>query len=470
MQDAIRKPRQGAGIDVQVYGVSHNRISEPFSMQERYLVSGQSLRRPTRFILPLALLCNILIDVLVISKDKYEVPLGQFLLGSDELLHSHRIFSTFLPVGYPILLAMAFSVGQAFHIGQHGGFYVLSVALSSCLLLLIYQFLRYAGVSERVAALSALLICVYPELLHNLSKISDTNITAVLLLGIAVCAVNLLREQTFTASVWFGITLGSAILVRPNLVLLVALLWVCFDSMRRLAAWKLAAVAVGMAGLVFAGATAAVHGSPFFPKNGPYNMFAGNNPHSARALITGQNAEGSILPALKDFGIVAVMNWNVPSEQPGIQDARDLVYAQLYSRETKRFMLQHPGQIASLCALKLWTFLAPETNRYNFHSRMTPSVIAWLALKCASALIVPLWCCLLIVQKRKSLGMASKIVIATAVLYTLPFVIVNSDPRFRAPLAVLLLADSVRIAYGLLRSRGGQQTSDYFTSLPRPAA
>ena len=431
---------------------------------------SQPERRSSRFILPLALLCNVLVDALVISRDKYEVPLGQFLLGSDELLHSHRIFSTFLPVGYPIFLAMAFSVGQMLHIGQHGGLYVLNVVLSSGLLLLIRHFLRQENVSDRVASLSALFICVYPELVHNLSKISDTNITAVLLFWVTVCAMTLLQKQTMIAAVWFGIALGAATLVRPNLILLGALLLVCAGSLRRLATWKLAAVAGCTAVLLFVGATTAVHGRPFFPQNGPYNMFAGSNPRSANALLTHQNAEVSILPALNDLGIVAVMNWNVPSEQPGIHDARDLVYAPLYSRETKRFILQHPGQMASLSVLKLWTFLAPETNRYNFHSRMTPSVIAWLALKCASALIVPLWCCLLIVQKRKGLGMANKIVIATTVLYTLPFVIVNSDPRFRAPLAVLLLADCVRIAYGLLRSRGGQQTSDYFTSLPRPAA
>ena len=94
--------------------------------------------------------------------------------------------------------------------------------------------------------------------------------------------------------------------------------------------------------------TTAVHGSPFFPQNGPYNTYAGANSHTEQILYGVRNAEDSVPLALEDIGIHTTVDWFRQSDQPGIDDARDLKYIPVYQREFRKFVLEHPGQMALL--------------------------------------------------------------------------------------------------------------------------
>jgi hypothetical protein len=194
--------------------------------------------------------------------------------------------------------------------------------------------------------------------------------------------------------------------------------------------------------------TFAVHGKPFLPQNGAYNLYAGANPHTEASLLTIYNAESSIIKDMADHGMQVDLDWSRPENLPGIRDARDTVYQPYFTDQARSFIRHHPGQMLELSFLKLVTFLRPETKHYHFFdAHKSGAAIAWLSFKSLESASVPCWLCTLYWFCRGKLRLESVLILSMTLLYVLPFLIVNSDPRFRTPLDVLLAADIARMLY-----------------------
>ena len=429
-----------------------------------------ALTQVRRHSLVVALGCTLLVDTVAALRGQFEIPLGQFLLGANELESTGHIASTFLPIGYPVLIAGAFAAGARHgDAGKHAALISVNIALSLLLMVMLRSLLIRVA-SPLFASLAAMLITLQPELVHNLTKVSDTNLTTDLLVWVVLALTRLHAERVWLNALGTGAAIGCASLVRPNMALLALLVfWAVWRAPWR-TLFQLSAVTTSSAAAVFLLVTTAVHGRPFFPQNGPYNTFAGANRYTAQQLYVHLNGESSVLPALADLGIHTRMDWSVPSDQPGMDDARDLHYIPLYQAESRKFVRQHPFHAVALCFAKLLNFLRPETNRYHFDDPFDVRTVPWLALKVCSALIVPGWLALLLWQRRHRMHLASTLIILTSLIYTTPFVLINSDPRFRVPLAVLLLADTVRMGYGIRKGTRPPDMRNYLTSSPRPAA
>lgn len=387
-----------------------------------------------------ALFVELLACVLIASRGHLQVPIPQFMLGAQEIRASHHINSTFLPVGYAALLGwMEILGGERGIIVLQAGFLLAIVALSRACLKL--------STSSRFATVAALLIGLYPVLLMNVHRVNDADLTLLLLLALVLALERLQLRPSLRNALLAGCALGGAVLVRPNLMLMVLLLLWPLRRVSGLRRWVLAGSAVALAGLVYVGFTTAVHGRPFFPQNGPYNLFGGYNSHTAWSLRENLNVEDSILPALADHGYHAGLDWSKQSDQPGVDDSRDERYRSFYSRTAREFIRAHPGTAMELSVLRLGVFL----GQHYVHHRERGLVVYILAVSAKSVLllVVPVWIGLLVISRVKKMELGSTLIIWLAVLYTLPFVLINSDPRFRIPLEGILLMDIARMLYKL---------------------
>ncbi len=285
-----------------------------------------------------------------------DVALEQFLPGARELVATGRIQSTFLPIGYSALLGWAEMAASALRKSSTAGIFTMQIGLMVLLVALCRAVLLHYG-SARFATVAALVIGLDPQLLTFVKSVSDTNVTLVAIVALLLSLIRLRKRPTLTSAMLAGCALAADVLVRPNLALMALLmLWAVLPVSRGSAA-KTVLAAWLTAGLVYALATAAVHGRPFLPRNGPYNLYAGYNAHTAEALHRYRNAENSILPALADRGIHAELDWSRQPDVPGINDSRDERYAQLYARESAAYMREHPGALVELSGLKLATLM-----------------------------------------------------------------------------------------------------------------
>jgi len=329
--------------------------------------------------------------------------------------------------------------------------HVCAMAMHAMLLLLtfvaLYSLLRQAG-SEPFAALVALMISLYPELIEGVTRIGDTEATLLTLLWIVLAIGKLRRAPGVGWAVMSGLAIAFGTLVRPNLALMPLLLaWALLGT-----AWRraLQLVATSLATMVAAYClvTMAIHGRPFLPQNGDYNLYAGANSYTEQALLGSYNGEDSILMDMAAHGRPVTLNWLQPANRPGVADIRDAIYQPYYRQMSHTFIREHPGMMLKLAALKLATFLRPDTKRYHFFdAHKSAGVMAWLAGRTLEAIEVPAWILLLAWSRLRQWRGESMLVALMTAIYVLPFLLVNSDPRFRTALDVVLLAEMARMLY-----------------------
>jgi hypothetical protein len=196
--------------------------------------------------------------------------------------------------------------------------------------------------------------------------------------------------------------------------------------------------------LLYAGVTAAVHGRPFLPQNGPYNLYAGANPLTKNYLM---NEEDSIHPSLLPLGIDAQVDWSTQPDTPGVTDLRDSSFKPFYQQHATDFMRHHVGAMIELCGLKFITLLRPDLQVYRAGS-------IFGVIKILSALGLPLWFLSLFLLPRPWRGPASLILPVMIAVYIVPFVLTVSAPRFALPLNLICWSD---MAAAVLARRGAKR-------------
>ena len=373
-----------------------------------------------------------------------------------------HIQSTFLPIAYPALLGWAEMAAAAAGRSAPAGIFTMQTGVMVLLVALSRAVLLHYG-SPRFATTAALVIGLDPQLLTFVKSITDTSLTLMALVALLLALLRL-RERTAISGAWLaGGALALAVLVRPNLALMsVLLLWAVWRR-RPVAALGLVLLSLLTAGLVYVLVTTVVHGGPFLPRKGPYNLYAGYNAHTAEALRRYRNAENSILPALADQGVHTQLDWSRQPDTPGVDDSRDERYARLYSEESAAYLREHPGAVMRLCALRAATLM-----RESFENREHRGLLFFgvtVVAKIAGLGVIALWCGLLVYSRWRRLRMGSALFVAMAIVYVTPFVLINADPRFRMPLEGVLLLDLARMLYRLRQERVADRDDVHATVL-----
>lgn len=335
--------------------------------------------------------------------------------------------TSFEPLGYPWLIAIfPGSTIEACAKGLHLACYAMLVALAAWLA-------RQMPGRRAVPALCAVAILFNPYVLVNLYRLNDNNVNVPMVLALFMMASiegGAAGARRFPIMAAAGATLGALAFVRPNAISLVpAVLFAYWWHERPRLAGAVAAVAVvvAAAGLVFALLAAVVTGRPdFWPGNGAYNVFAGNNPAALPALVADYNAEPSLPDGLAWCGVAA--------------DARS-VAPSVHAACARRFVSEQPVAFARVTVFKLYNFLL----RPNFRrSHSTPSRLVQLAMSAVPLL----WWVLTLVVLARQRRLMDPVATAFVVAYALPFVLTNSDPRFRLPLDAVYVVSLAAAASG----------------------
>lgn len=332
-----------------------------------------------------------------------------------EQMRVATVATSFEPLGYPWLIAMFPGAGiEASAKGLHLACYALLVALA------VGPARPAPGRHWWPATLCAAAILFNPYVLVNLYRLNDNNVNVPLVLAVFAVTASIKGRAGGSRRLLLlaapGAALGALVLVRPNAMSLVpavlfAYWWQVRPGLPGLVA--AGAVVVAAAGLVLALLSTAVTGRPdFWPGHGAYNLFAGNNPGALAALVVEYNAEPSLPEGLAWCGVAADPRVVAPS---------------VYAACARRFSDEQPLALARVTGFKLYNFLLRPNLRL---SQSTASRLVQFAM-----VVVPLgwWAVTLVVLVRDGRFM-DPVATAFVVAYALPFVLTNSDPRFRLPL------------------------------------
>ncbi len=329
-------------------------------------------------------------------------------------LRTGSVSSTFTPLGYPWLISLvpADSVDVAAKILHLAGY----VVLAAMIFLWLHSARQDAHGIFVLAAGAWILFS--PYLLVNLYRLNDNNLTVVAMLGLFALlrfiAGATSRPWPFHAGA--GVLVAVMTFIRPNAMTLLSVVafaaWLPAraSARRALGPVLMSAIAALLTYLTLSWVVAGT--LLFWPSNGPYNLFAGNNPASYRAIAVDYNAEPSLSDGLAWCGVAQPVASVTPGE---------------FVSCTRKFAFESPLEAMQVTAFKTYNLLWRPNLRL---ARSVPEIAVQYAMLLPSLL----WClasAAIFVRLRRVMDPVATACVAA---FVVPFVLTNSDPRFRLPL------------------------------------
>jgi len=378
----------------------------------------------------LLLLITGLLSVAVALRGAVTYPMPGYGTDTVEWAATGHVDDTFTPLAYPLF------AGPAYRLAGGRGVVVLQIFLQLGLAGVCYLLLRELRLPASWSAYGLLPVALFPELILSVNKLWDVTLSTVLLLLFVLACLRIAHSApspTLKQTTIAGIIFAAAGFCRPNLILLLPVLLVLLLlrgsglSLARKTGYFAVFCMVAAGGFCLLGIGG--HGSIYFPRNGPYNLYAGHNPETREALLNHLNAEFSLIP---DFS----------ASHPGepVPDFYSPEVGATFTRRSIDFAIHHPGEEIKLFFLKIFIFFHPDTK---FHPLLSPFGL----VKSVLALPVFLFLAALLLPGRPPLSFEDKLLLAFEIMYVLPFLLTNSDPRFRTPLDALLLLHLVSLLY-----------------------
>lgn len=376
---------------------------------------------------------------LTISPSAPVSPLRVAVLN--DIIAGRSVAYTPYPVGYFAFAAFAIRwFGMRGLAAAQGALYVATV-------LLAYATLCGLRVSRRAALVGALAVAVYPNMLFAITKFMDTGPSCFLLAAFAYLVMRLKREGLSIVNAAIGGALfGMMLIVRPNALTLAPIaVWAAFGG-RRLTVAQLARLAGASALAV--GIAAAV----IMPLKGRFVVFDrfyaadafvnGTHEHALEGTLRDYNGEMAMPKTMRELGLPVY----------GL-DRSDPLAADEYMRVAWNFIREHPFRYAVLEAFKVVNLFRPDYR--NVKQSVIPLALGRTIHTVIAALFF-VWA-LLRWRCRQFYGLGDGLIlIPMLVLYFAPFVATGTDPRYRIPIDVVLIIDSVLCLSILSHSRGAR--------------
>lgn len=342
------------------------------------------------------------------------------------------ITSNFMPPGYTGFL------GSCIKIGGAGGIPACQSLIYIGILFVASWFLKLRGLRDGLLALGVLAIALHPMLLLNIWRIHDGNLTAFLFFGFLVSGILFLRSVSAWNAIFFGAITGLLFTVRPNtLLLFLAAIFIIFwksDSGERAKNFLKVLIFLAIAVIFIVGVNFAIKQKPFFfPPQGLYNLFSGTNEYALRSILRDYGGENSHEEALKAKGF--------PASSVDTIEKRLAFPSQKYKELVIEFIKTHPVEYLKLTALRFFTFFRP-----GYH---VPQHFEWSSIEGFKRLIkivlaLPFFIWVFFVWKTREnfFDKENFFTFLLVVLYILPVVFTNADPRYRFPLDMAFILDS----------------------------
>lgn len=382
----------------------------------------------------LLLIASIWFAVLILALAMNDLNSSFFvkLLFDDakEFASRGTITPNFMPIGYSAFL------GLCMRIGGESGIPACQTIVYLGALLVTFFFLKLGGASRLFLILGILVIALHPVLVLNIWRVHDGNLTVLLLLGFLASAVVFSRFRSKKIILAMGMLVGLLFTVRINTILLIfpalfLFLRVVYFGKKEFI--KNAGIFLLSAVVFFSVINLAVKQKPlFFPDHGFYNFFSGTNEYAEKYLLKDYSGENSLGEALRarGYSVKTFEDWlNFPPEK--------------YKELATEYIKNNPMDYLKLTGLKLITLFRP-----GYH---VPERFEWISLdglkrisKIILALPVFIWLFFVWKTRKRFFDRENLFVFLVVVLYTMPFLIANADPRYRFPLDTIFLADSFR--------------------------
>ncbi len=378
-----------------------------------------------------ALAVAFVLAALAIRFVPFGAPLPIYLDVAKGLVAAKGLVTGYPPFGYSLFLVGAMRLA-----GLHGIFYGQALVYV-VVVLLAYLLIAGATPAREFAGLGAIAVALHPQLLLNIKRISDHNLDVPGLLAVTLLMPKTLRARPILPAIGSGLVFGYMCEVRPNFDLL-AIAFALFLLWRRQFA-KCAAL-ISVAALTLVALSLSATGALQFPLPGyggygAYTLACGNNPTSLKSLIRDEDCE------TMEFSDFIMAKLNIPralQAGPQVDEWRQR-HAQNFYRLAFTFIRQHPAMLPELIAVKMFTLFRPDFRRIETGSLMQGWSMA--IMEVFLALPFPLWI-ITRLAVHKTIGWTGGLpTLPIAVIYVIPFLLTNADPRFRLPLDILMITD-----------------------------
>jgi hypothetical protein len=344
-------------------------------------------------------------------------------------------------LGYVVFAAILYGLGG------YGLLTLGQVAVYAGMGFFAYLLLKSALPGEKITpVVGACLVLVYPENWLNIHRIVETNFSILLcLVFIYFLLPRVQLKMTMASSAVFGMVCAWMLLTRTNLVMVMPLAapWALKSAKNTAMA---AVMGLAVLTLVPGWATGTFYPTP---GEGPWSFFGGANPSTKESLLKYLNGEPLSMNRLQSMG--------VDTSKISIENAYnpDKELKSTLNHAAMAWIGAHPFEYLELIPIKFWTLVRPD---YRNPSRL----VGWKAslyfcVQTFLAFIFPLWLVLKLISKdgfRGPLGVAP-----FAVLFCVPFLLTESDPRYIQPMDVFFLLEMV--IYGFRRFEKLKRGDDF---------
>jgi hypothetical protein len=356
-----------------------------------------------------------LLATIAIIKLPFENIIGNYVDDLGKLSSGQKLHHNFTPVGYPFVLLPAYLIAgiKGVQIFQ-GLIYIAAIGIIANL-----TWRKREDGFQWVSVITMLCVTCHPYMILNINRSNDN---AVSILYLATFMVWLFSKRGDSTGAWrlisIGLVIGLWTLTRPNIITVLPVVFILIYADR---GFSFTSTSKAL-GLVLASA-ALTYGSAaylttaeatFWPSNGPYNFYAGNNEFSNNYLIRLRNAENSLEPALALHDALPI--GGDPHNVTPIT----------YSRLAKEHIMRHPAEFLNGAWLKLGVILGPDLRQAQTPLKKV--------VQFGLALPFFFWLCINLMVIKNILSIKRLAPIAFVMFYFLPFVISNADPRFRLPI------------------------------------
>ncbi len=272
--------------------------------------------------------------------------MAQGLAERGELLDIHGQHA-FYSAGYPLVLTPFFALlGSTVPVAL-----AVNLALGIVSIVLIYKLTLALSDNRWAGLLAAFVYALWFPGIWNATMLAKENLSTPLLLGIALCAVRIARDErpigtALVAGVLWGASLvtgGSTVLLCAGVGVALVLLWQArgkFSLAFAGGVWFL--VGAGLMLTPWLYATNEMVGRPVLTTNAAFNLYLGHNP-----AATGKFVSIADTPLGKDYNDTRIRLGEVAN-------------ADRLQAEALEWIAANPGRTAELAALKLVYFWQPN--------------------------------------------------------------------------------------------------------------
>jgi hypothetical protein len=338
-----------------------------------------------------------------------------------------------MPIGYSGFLGTCIKIGGINGIPACQSFIYIGILFAA------FWFLRVMGVSGILLILGILAVAFHPMLAINVWRIHDGNLTVLLLLSFLTAGISCMRFGKPRNLIVLGIFAGLLFVVRQNtLPFLVALAFLKNKAEGKTRYLGKAALFLIIVFVFIVGINLVLKQKPiYFGDQGYYNLFSGTNEYASKYLLKDFSGENSLEEALRARGFSSVDAFEERLSFP----------SETYKKLSLEYIKEHPLDYLELTALKTYTLFRP-----GYHKAENPEANFGEILKQALKIILaaPFFVWLFLVYKTRRIFFEKEnlFVFLAVILYIVPFLIANADPRYRFPLDIIFILDSFcRIAF-----------------------